>query len=150
MGDQAVVERRRCGCPLESLGWTTHLHSIRSFEKLTAGGMTFLDTDVIRVLEEVLPGRFGGSPAHYQLLEEEGADGRPRLRLLVHPAVGPLDSTAVAEAFLTALGDGPGAARAMGLHWRHASYLGVERRVPLTTPAAKILHLHVQQRGPGR
>jgi hypothetical protein len=150
MGDQAVVERRRCGCPLESLGWTTHHHSIRSFEKLTAGGMTFLDTDVIRVLEEVLPGRFGGSPAHYQLLEEEGADGRPRLRLLVHPAVGPLDSTAVAEAFLTALGDGPGAARAMGLHWRHASYLGVERRVPLTTPAAKILHLHVQQRGPGR
>jgi hypothetical protein len=37
----------------------------------------------------------------------------------------------------------------MGLHWRHANYLGVERRVPLTTPSAKILHLHVQRTDPG-
>jgi len=29
------------------LGWTTHLQTIRSYEKLTAGGMTFPDTDVI-------------------------------------------------------------------------------------------------------
>src|SRR5262249_44513834 len=78
MGDRAVLTRRRCGCPLEALGWRTHLHTIRSFEKLTAGGMTFLDTDVIRVLEEVLPARFGGGPTDYQLVEEDGADGQPR------------------------------------------------------------------------
>lgn len=61
----------------ERLGWTLHLHGIRSVEKLTAAGMTFLDSDVIRVLEEVLPGRFGGGPTHYQLVEEEDAeDGR--------------------------------------------------------------------------
>ncbi len=71
MGDQAVVSERACGCPYQQLGWTTHLHGIRSFEKLTAAGMTFLDTDVIRVLEEVLPGRFGGIPSDYQLVEEE-------------------------------------------------------------------------------
>ena len=150
MGDQAVVDRRRCGCSLESLGWTTHLHSIRSFEKLTAGGMTFLDTDVIRVLEEALPARFGGSPSHYQLLEEETEDGRPQLRLLVHPSLGPLDPSAVAEAFLSAIEAGPGAQRVMGLHWRHANYLGVEHRVPLITPSAKILHLHVRRTGSGQ
>jgi hypothetical protein len=37
-GDRAVHDGRRCGCPLEAAGWTRHLHSIRSFEKLTAGG----------------------------------------------------------------------------------------------------------------
>jgi hypothetical protein len=53
--------------------------------------MTFLDTDVIRVLEEELPARFGGTPTDYQLLEEEADDGQPRLQLLVHPRVGPLN-----------------------------------------------------------
>jgi hypothetical protein len=57
------------------LGWTTHLRDIRSQEKLTAGGMTFLDTDLIRVLEEVLPARFGGAPTDYQLVEEEAEEG---------------------------------------------------------------------------
>ena len=41
LGDQALVVQRTCRCPLEQLGWTTHLHTVRSFEKLTAGGMTF-------------------------------------------------------------------------------------------------------------
>jgi hypothetical protein len=91
MGDQAIVVQRACGCPLEQLGWVTHLHTIRSYEKLTGGGMTFLDTDVIRVLEEELPARFGGTPTDYQLLEEEADDGQPRLQLLVHPRVGPLN-----------------------------------------------------------
>ena len=38
MGDVARLNRRRCGCPLEQLGWTLHLHDVRSIEKLTAGG----------------------------------------------------------------------------------------------------------------
>lgn len=33
--------------------------------------MTFLDTEVIRVLEEVLPARFGGSPTDCQLVEDD-------------------------------------------------------------------------------
>jgi len=33
-----------------AFGWDTHIHSIRSPEKLTAGGMSFLDTDVVRVI----------------------------------------------------------------------------------------------------
>ncbi|HXJ77421.1 MAG TPA: hypothetical protein VMS64_01965 [Candidatus Methylomirabilis sp.] len=94
LGDQAELGQRSCGCVLEKLGWTTHVVGVRSFEKLTAGGMTFFDTDLIRVLEEVLPARFAGGPTDYQLIEEEYTDGRPCLRLLVHPALGPLDSSA--------------------------------------------------------
>jgi len=150
LGDQAMVMRRACGCPLERLGWTTHLHTIRSYEKLTSGGMTFLDTDVIRVLEEVLPARFGGAPTDYQLLEDEADDGSPRLRLLVHPAVGPLDTEAVSETFLSAIGAGSGVERVMALLWRDAGLLRVERRAPLTTATGKILHLHTNRRSSER
>ena len=60
------------GVPWRRWAGRRHLHTIRSFEKLTAGGMTFVDTDVVRVLEEVLPRRFGGGPIDYQLIEDEG------------------------------------------------------------------------------
>jgi hypothetical protein len=132
---------------MEAAGWTTHLHTIRSFEKLTLGGMAFLDRDVVRVLEEVLPKRFGGGPTDYQLVEEESEQGRPVLRLLVHPDVGPLDAGAVAEAFLQAIGVGSGAERVMAIDWRQAGLPLVERRAPLVTPAGKILHLHQSRPG---
>jgi len=141
MGDHAVLTQRPCGCPLERLGWTMHVQHIRSFEKLTAAGMTFVDTDVLRVLEEVLPARFGGGPTDYQLLEEEAEDGRPRLCLLVHPGLGPLDPEAVAETFLGAIASGVGGQRVMGLVWRDGRLLRVERREPVMKGSGKILHL---------
>lgn len=141
MGDRATVTDRRCGCPMEGLGWRTHLHTIRSFEKLTAGGMTFVDTDVVRVLEQVLPGCFGGSPVDYQLIEEEAEDGRPQLSLLVHPRVGPLDPRAVGETFLDAIGAGSGAARIMAHQWREGRVLRVQREAPRTAVLGKILHV---------
>ncbi len=141
-GDQAVVARRRCGCALETAGWTSHLHSIRSFEKLTAGGMTFLDTDLLSVLEEVLPRRFGGGPTDYQLVEEESLDGRPALRLLVHPRVGTVDEAAISKVFLDAIGPGSGAQKVMQLAWRGADVIRVERQPPRATSLGKILHLH--------
>jgi hypothetical protein len=146
MGDQAELVERSCGCPLERLGWATHLHTVRSFEKLTAGGMAFLDTDVIRVLDEVLPARFGGGPTDYQLLEEEDEHGRPRLRLLVHPALGPLDERAVADAFLREIGAWSLVERVMEIQWRQAGWLRVERRAPQTTVFGKIHHLHQERR----
>ena len=146
LGDRAVMGVRQCECPLERLGWTMHLHGVRSFEKLTASGMTFLDTDVIRILEQVLPARFGGSPTDYQLLEEEGGDGRSILRLLVHPKVGPVDGEAVAETFLAAVGDGSAATKIMGSVWRDAKLLRVERQPPLVTASGKILHVHAERR----
>jgi hypothetical protein len=149
-GDEAAVVTRACGCPLEALGWRTHLSGIRSFEKLTSGGMTFLGTDVIRVLEVVLPARFGGGPTDYQLVEEEAEDGRPRLRLVVHQALGPVPLDAVADAFLSALGADSPAARQMELQWRQSALLRVERGTPRATVTGKILHLFREQGVAGR
>ena len=149
MGDEALLRSRACGCPLERIGWTTHVSRVRSPEKLTAAGMTFYDADVVRILEHLLPHRFGGGPTDYQLVEDEAADGQPVVRLLVRPAVGPLDAAAVAETFLAAIGRGSGAERVMGAVWRDAKLLQVERREPFTTATGKVLHLHVARRAQG-
>ena len=145
LGDEGRLSSRDCGCPMARLGWTTHLQSLRSPEKLTAAGMTFLDTDVERVLEGVLPRRFGGGPTDYQLVEDVAGDGRSRLRLLVDPAVGPVDARSIASTFLSEIGPGTGVERLMGLLWEEAGVLQVERRPPIHTSAGKILHLHQER-----
>jgi len=141
IGDQAVLEKRSCGCPLESFGWTTHIKKIRSFEKLTCGGMTFFDSEIIPVLEEVLPAHFGGTAIDYQIVEKESNRGLPQLLLRVNPNIGPLDEDNVKEVFLDAVGAGSGAKRVMSLQWRSAGFLTVERRVPQTTITGKIWHV---------
>jgi len=148
MGDEAEMEQRPCGCPLESQGFRVRLHTVRSFEKLTGGGMTFFDTDVIRLLEEVLPSRFGGAATDYQLLEEEGSRGEPILSLLVHPRLGSVDEAEVGRAFLESLGTGDGVSKIMGLNWRASNILRVVRQPPVSTGSGKILHLAVKR--PGR
>jgi hypothetical protein len=146
-GDEGQLVDRACDCAMARVGWPRHLHTVRSYEKLTASGMNFLDSDVARVLEEVLPARFGGGATDYQLVEEETDDGRARLRLLVNPSLGPLDGAAVADAFLAAIGYGSGVQRIMGLQWREARLLSVEREVPRATVRGKILHVYKEQKG---
>jgi hypothetical protein len=145
MGDEAAVSERRCGCPLARLGWLTHLETIRSHEKLTAGGMTVLDSDVIRVLEEALPARFGGGPADYQLVEDQDQTGHARLHLIAHPRLGPLDEAALIDAFLSTVGRRGGAETITARMWRDARLLRVERRPLDTTATGKVLHIHVRR-----
>jgi hypothetical protein len=148
LGDQGEVTERRCGCPFERLGWITQLRGVRSYEKLTAGGVNLLDADVIRILEDVLPARFGGGPTDYQLIEVEAESGRPTLRLRVHPALGAIDEAAMVEAFLAAIGRGSGVERVMGLAWREGHILKIERSLPEVT-MGKIHHVHVISRPGG-
>ena len=146
MGDQAAMRRRDCGCPWAELGLRTTLSGIRSFEKLTGGGVTFFGTEVVPILEDLLPARFGGAPTDYQLVEEEAPDGQPLLFLVVHPSLGTLDTASLADFFLTALGEASASSRMMAQRWRDANILRVARRSPSISPAGKILHLHVARR----
>ena len=146
IGDQAEVVDTDCGCPLFGLGWRTRLRGLRSDEKLTTGGMSFLDVDAVQALEEALPSRFGGGPTDYQLVESEGEDGEPSVRLLVHPRLGALDEAAVADVFLDVIGAGSGVERVMALQWRQGRSLTVERRAPFVTAVGKIQHLHRERR----
>ena len=145
LGDQARVVRRACGCGLESHGWNLHIHEVRSFEKLTAGGINLLDSDVIRVIEQILPAHFGGSPIDYQLIERLDNDrAQPEISLLVSPDVGPLDKDLVADVFLHAIGGGSGGERLMEEQWRGSGVVRVVREAPRRTPSGKILHLFLE------
>jgi len=142
-GDYGTVWRRDCGCQLGALGPTTHLAKIRSFEKLSGEGMTFVQTDLLRVLEEVLPAHFGGTSADYQVLEEEGEHGILRLLLIVSPKIGPVDEENVRDLFVDELGKDGGFARAYADIWRRAGTVQVKRQWPVATKAGKILPFHV-------
>jgi hypothetical protein len=142
--DYGVVGRRACGCPIGAAGFDRHLHSIRSVDKLTSEGMTFVGDDLIRLLEEVLPQRFGGHATDYQFLEQEEG-GLPRVSLLVSPRIGPLDAAAVADCVHHFLDNIPRASDDYGQRWREAGTLRVVRREPVATGASKILSLHVDR-----
>ncbi|HEX6014598.1 MAG TPA: hypothetical protein VFY87_22960, partial [Geminicoccaceae bacterium] len=140
--DYAEVGERRCGCLLEKLGYATHLHTIRSWEKLTSEGMTFVGHDLIRLIEEVLPGRFGGTPADYQFVETE-RNGLPKVDLLVSPRVGEVDEGAVLTAVLGFLDDTAGAQVKRADPWRQGDTVSVVRGEPIATAASKVMALHV-------
>lgn len=145
LGDQATLRNRTCGCPLGDLGLDTHLQHVRSFEKLTSGGMALLDTEIIHVIEDELPKIFGGGPTDYQLLEDERNDGKPQLRLVIHPRVGSLDEDKVKETFLQKVASGSGAEKMTSLVWRDTGMLTVERGTPKTTSTGKIQHMHIER-----
>lgn len=141
-GDYGVLYDRRCGCPLDAAGLHTHLHTIRSYEKLTSAGMHFMGADLLDLIETALPQRFGGGPTHYQFVEEE-VDAETRVKLVVSPRVGQLDADAVAAFVLRELERRTKAGRLMTDLWRGHHTLQVERREPYVTSSAKIQTLHV-------
>lgn len=143
-GDYAEIERRSCGCAVEGAGLDVHLHSIRSYEKSTTEGMNFLGPELLALVDDFLPGRFGGAPTDYQLVEHERA-ALTRIELLVSPRVADAGPGEVADAaldFLAARGGGQGL---MIDRWRQAGAFSVARREPRPTPTGKILPLHLER-----
>jgi hypothetical protein len=143
--DYGVIETRSCGCPLESYGYTEHLRHIRSFRKLTGEGVTLVGSEMIFILEEVLPARFGGSPLDYQLLEEEDEEGFTRLSLLVSPKI-EVSEREVIETVMEALGQASVAADLARAMWGQARTLRVKRMEPVLTARGKLMPLRVAQR----
>jgi len=142
--DYAVLAPRACGCALEALGFETHLHTIRSWEKLTSEGMTFHGHDLIRLIEEILPARFGGSAATYQFVEHERG-GLPKVDLMVSPRIGDIDEAAMREAVLAFLDRTEHAQTAWADRWRQGDTLSVIRGEPIATTASKVMALHVMR-----
>jgi hypothetical protein len=101
---------------------------------------------VARVLEEVLPERFGGEASDYQVVEQVTSDGSSRTWLYASPRLGPLDEVALRRVALDELGRDGSVEAAMARFWRRADALQVKREAPLATWAGKVLPLHLDQR----
>jgi hypothetical protein len=143
--DFGILEKRSCGCPLEAFGYDWHVRDIRSYAKLTGEGVTLVGTEMLHVLEEVLPRRFGGGPLDYQIQEEEDADGLTRLVLRVSPRVGAIDDGAVLRAVADGLQHRSAAGSYAEAMWRQAGSLRIRREEPVWTPLGKL----PQMRGKG-
>ncbi len=141
--DYGVLERRHCGCLLDKLGYDLHFHTIRSYEKLTSEGMNFRGSDLIRLVEETLPSRFGGYPTDYQFLETE-ENGLPKVNLLVSPRIGALVEDDIVAAVIDMLNAFPGSSDNYAERWREGNTLRILRQEPRSTIASKVLALHVE------
>jgi hypothetical protein len=138
-----MVESRACGCALASFGYQRHVREVHSFRKLTGEGVTLVGSEMLRILEEVLPARFGGSPLDYQLAEEEDSQGLTRLVLRVNPRLGPLVEQEVVQTVLEALGRSSAAADLARALWARAGSLRVRSEPPIATARGKLLPLHL-------
>jgi hypothetical protein len=146
MDDYGIVEERACGCDLAGLGYSTHLRQIRSYAKLTGEGVTLIGDEILRIVEETLPARFGGTALDYQLVEEEDRQGFTRLYLVVHPRVALADETAVVDCVLDGLRRSSAMADAARTVWQRAGTLQVRRTEPTWTPRGKLQPLYVARR----
>jgi hypothetical protein len=145
-GDYGRLDYRRCGCLLGEVGLSTHLLGLRSYDKLTSEGVTFVGSELYHLVEELLPARFGGYPTDYQLVEEE-VEGLTRISIIVAPGVGAIDDAAVVEAVLRALEEYPRGGAAMTEQWRTGRTLRVVRREPYASgDGRKVLPLYVLNR----
>ncbi len=145
IGDYGEMPNGSCGCAMEQLGFARRLHTIRSYEKLTAGGMHFIGSNVVAMLEEVLPCRHGGAPGDYQLVEEE-RDGLSRVDIAVSPRVALRDEDQLTTTILDYLSSDSRGARMMADQWRQTGVLQVVRREPYSTDAGKTPPIRVVPR----
>jgi hypothetical protein len=144
--DFGIVEERRCGCKLESFGFTTHLREIRSYSKLTGEGVTLIGDEMIYILENILPARFGGSPFDYQLMEQEDEQGFTRLYLLIHPRLEITSEAGVIDCVHDALRNSSATGDATRIVWQSAKTLRVKRMEPVWNANGKFSPLYLPKR----
>lgn len=143
LGDYGSIDERACDCPLWRMGLRRHLSDVRSVEKLTGEGMTLVRTNLLPIIEQILPARFGGGSTDYQLVEQESSDGATRMVLRMHPSVGDVDEAAVRATLLDELARDSSLSAFMSRMWRTAGTVVVSREPPLVTSAGKSLPVHL-------
>jgi hypothetical protein len=105
--------------------------------------MTFIGTDLMKIIEEVLPVKFGGTSTDYQMVEEEDEQGHTRMSIVVSPELGAIDEAELIKTILTGLSKGKDGKRMMAEVWGQAKTLRVKRIRPFVTPAGKLMPLHI-------
>jgi hypothetical protein len=145
--DSGILEKKRCGCKFDDYSFVNHLYNIRSFGKLTSGGMTLVGTDCVQIVEEILPREFGGHSVDYQILEEEDAKGFTHLSIVVSPVIGEIDEDRLSKIVLERLRARGAGRKLLAEIWSQAGTLQVKRAHPIPTKRGKVLPLYWNQYG---
>ena len=136
-GDYGTIEKRSCGCGFERLGFTEHIHTVRSFEKLTAEGASFIGSDLITLVQRILPSVFGGNATDYQFMEEADEKGIPKLYILISPDVGKIDEKRIKRIVIDTLTSGEYSHLYSRSYWIQASTIQIKRIHPIPTKRGK-------------
>ena len=145
--DYGLIKSASCGCELQHLGLTDQISNIRSFGWFRAEGTRIFGDDLVKVIEYILPAKFGGNPSDYQMFEEEDEGGFTRVVVVVSPVVGPIEEDALKEEILCTLRRGLGyhrqeTYRETAEFWSQGRTLQVRRMLP--TAGKKLLPLQIQ------
>jgi hypothetical protein len=145
MDDAGVLGPARCDCVYQKAGFGEKISDIFSYGKLTGQGITLIGSDVVRILEEILPQRFGGSPGDYQLVEKESSN-QTDVILRASPRSGISSTDDLKEGFLQEVRKLFGGSMTYR-QWQHTGALKAVIGEPYLTRTGKILPLHLL--GPG-
>jgi hypothetical protein len=147
MDDAGELEEGVCECAYGAAGYTRVIRNIHSYGKLTGHGVTLVGTDMVRILEEVLPRRFGGCATDYQMVEWDGGE-QTRLTLRVSRRVALGSPGEVRDTLLLELRKLYGGEIASRM-FRDAAVLDVVHEDPIATARGKVLPLHLLGGGSG-
>ncbi len=139
IGDSACLRHVPASAAARDYGYDLTMHTIRSFRKLTAFGVTFAVADLYPVIEDVLPARFGGRTGDYQLVEGQDAAGISHLQLIVDPRVDDIDEVALRRTLLDEMGRRRNHYQFMAGMLDKAGAITIARGVPRSTAAGKVL-----------
>ena len=135
--DFGIIEKRECSCMLGEMGLKHHITKLRSYRKLTGEGVTLIGSDMVHILEEIMPAQFGGGPLDYQLVEEQQANSLTKLVLYVHPKLSIPNEDKLAEGFLTAMREGMPSSKLAQIEYRQGETISVRRQAPILTGRGK-------------
>ncbi len=152
MGDFGDLRTHPCSCAFGQAGFRACLSNIRSYEKLTGEGVTFVDTDFVWIIEKKLPEIYGGKSTDYQVVEQEDGNGIPQLRLLVSPRIGNVNGPEVVNTFMKLLkrAEDKGWAQSGTEMWKQSGMVRMVREFPISTASGKIMSFHLAKPGVGR
>jgi hypothetical protein len=145
VNDSGVLEPANCDCEFSRIGLNWRIRNIFSFGKMTGHGMTLMGTELLRLLEQVLPARLGGHPGDFQLIEREGP-AQTTVELRVSPRVHASSPDKIRACFLEEIRLVYGGTLA-GRVWQHAEALEVVIAEPFVTNSGKVNPLHLMPQG---
>ena len=139
IGDRGKLTQRTCGCAFGALGLNTHISQVDSYTHVCMEGMAVRADVLARIVDEVLPNRFGGVSADYQWVQRENKSATSQLMLRIHPRLGEIDGKRVVRELLDELRSTGEVGRLYAGVWESAGSVQVVRAKPRITPTGKTL-----------
>jgi hypothetical protein len=135
VGDTGVIEPATCDCLFSKLGFDLQVRDIAAISMVTAQGITIEVSELVPLLEEALPSRFGGHPGDYQLHERE-AGAQTEIVLRIRPGVSTVGPGEILKHFLGEVKRVCGGSLSV-VSWLHSAGIRAELAPPVLAATGK-------------